>query len=258
MPATATSNGVAIAYEARGAGSPALMFVHGWSCDRGYWSDQLDAFDRDFEVVAVDLAGHGESGAVRKAWTMRSFGEDVAAVAEALALGRVIMIGHSMGGDVIMEAARRLRDSVVGLIWVDTHRSIGPPASARPIQESLAPFRADFVEATRAFARSMFPVNADPALVERVADDMSAAPPEVALPTLEAAWSYGGQVPAMLETLRLPVIAINPDYRPTDTESMARHGIETVIMSRSGHFLMMEKPARFNVLLREAIQRLTG
>jgi pimeloyl-ACP methyl ester carboxylesterase len=56
-------------------------------------------------VVAIDLAGHGESGVGRKAWTMPTFGDDLVAVVERLALADAVLIGHSMGGDVIVEAA---------------------------------------------------------------------------------------------------------------------------------------------------------
>jgi pimeloyl-ACP methyl ester carboxylesterase len=90
-------DGVTIAYEVAGQGTPALVFVHGWSCDRSYWAGQLEAFSRDFTVVAPDLGGHGESGLDRKAWTIKSFGGDVATVVERLDLKQVILIGHSMG-----------------------------------------------------------------------------------------------------------------------------------------------------------------
>jgi hypothetical protein len=101
-----SSDGVRIAYEVHGEGSPALVFVHGWSCDRSYWAGQFEPFSRQFKVVAVDLAGHGDSGLERRAWTIQSFGDDVASVVKKLRLGRVILIGHSMGWDVIPEAAR--------------------------------------------------------------------------------------------------------------------------------------------------------
>jgi pimeloyl-ACP methyl ester carboxylesterase len=39
-----SADGVPIAYDDAGSGSPALVFVHGWSCDRGYWRHQLPAF----------------------------------------------------------------------------------------------------------------------------------------------------------------------------------------------------------------------
>jgi pimeloyl-ACP methyl ester carboxylesterase len=78
-------------------------------------------------VVSIDLAWHGESGLGRKAWTMASFGEDVAAVVVEIDAKEVILIGHSMGGDVIVEAARRLRSRITGLVWVDTHKQLGNP-----------------------------------------------------------------------------------------------------------------------------------
>jgi pimeloyl-ACP methyl ester carboxylesterase len=63
---TTSPDGIPIAYETRGQGAPALVFVHGWSCDRTYWAGQLEPLSRDYRVVAIDLAGHGESGVGRE------------------------------------------------------------------------------------------------------------------------------------------------------------------------------------------------
>jgi pimeloyl-ACP methyl ester carboxylesterase len=115
MSGVATSrDGIPLTFEVHGSGTPALVFVHGWSCDRGYWSGQLAAFSDRHQVVAVDLAGHGESGGGRQTWTMAAFGDDVVAVVEQLGLGELVLIGHSMGGDVIVEAALRLGERVLG------------------------------------------------------------------------------------------------------------------------------------------------
>ena len=80
-----------------GSGSPTLLFIHGWNCDRRYWSDQLAYFAEQHQVVAIDLAGHGESGLQRTEWTIGQFGADVASVADQLVLDDVILVGHSMG-----------------------------------------------------------------------------------------------------------------------------------------------------------------
>jgi hypothetical protein len=61
-----SSDGIPITYEVRGKGSPTLVFVHGWSCDRTYWKGQIEPFSKIYQVVAIDLAGHGESGKGRK------------------------------------------------------------------------------------------------------------------------------------------------------------------------------------------------
>lgn len=255
--AVPSSDGVQIAYDVHGGGVPALVLVHGWSCDRTYWRGQVEPFAGEFTVVAVDLAGHGESGAGRRqAWTMAGFGEDVAAVVRKLELERVILVGHSMGGDVIVEAARRLQGRVAGLVWVDTYKQLRTPRTAEQLRTTMAPFRTDFAGTTRSFVRGMFPRDADPALVERIAADMSSAPPAVALGALESAMSFDREIPGALKELNLPVIAINPDYAPTDAASLERHGVEVVMMPGAGHFLMMEDPARFNRLFRSAIGRL--
>lgn len=57
-----SADGIPVRYEVHGAGPPALVFVHGWSCDRDYWRGQVEHFAGRYRVVTVDLAGHGESG----------------------------------------------------------------------------------------------------------------------------------------------------------------------------------------------------
>lgn len=71
---------IPIRYLTYGVGSPTLVFVHGISCDQSYWKKQVIPFSRDFRVVTVDLAGHGESGMGRKEWSMEAYGGDVSAV----------------------------------------------------------------------------------------------------------------------------------------------------------------------------------
>lgn len=253
-----SSDNIRIAFEVRGEGKPALVFVHGWSCDRSFWKGQSEQFSRQFRVVCIDLAGHGKSGQGRKDWTMNAFGSDVATVVNKLGLQRVILIGHSMGGDVIAEAARQLPGRVIGLIMVDTYKKLGTGRSPEEVQAFIARLRVNFTDSTRILVRSMFLPTSNAILVEQVAAYMSSAPPEIALNALENALSYSRQMPLTLEELKLPVIAINSDNAPTDTVSTKRYGVQVIIMPGTGHFLMMEDPDRFNRLLSIAIDELTG
>jgi pimeloyl-ACP methyl ester carboxylesterase len=54
-----SSDGVEISYSVYGEGSPALVFVHGWSCDQTYWKHQVPEFSKRYTVVTIDYAGHG-------------------------------------------------------------------------------------------------------------------------------------------------------------------------------------------------------
>ena len=251
----AAPDSVPIRYTVHGTGSPTLVFVHGWMCDKSYWEKQLLPFSQRFEVVAVDLAGHGESGLGRQAWTIASFGDDVAAVVKELGLEHVVLIGHSMGGDVKVEAARRLPGRVDGLVWIDTYSQLGKPRTAEQIQAFLEPFRSDFVQTTYEFVRGMFPPGTNVSLVEWVARDMSTGPPEVGIGAISSSFAHASEIIADLEELNLPVIAINPDNESTDMESMKRHGVEVVLLSGVGHFMMMEDPERFNSTLMGAVDR---
>src|SRR4029079_1447364 len=169
-----SADGIPVLFDVVGEGAPPLVFVHGWSCDRTYWSGQIDDFARSHVVVAIDLAGHGESGGGRRVWTMPAFGDDVAAVLEQLDVSGVVLVGHSMGGDVIVEAARALPERVAGLVWVDTYSTLGRVRTPEDTEEFVQPFRQDFATAVGALVRPMFVAASDPSLVERVVADMSA------------------------------------------------------------------------------------
>lgn len=251
-------DGVRIAYETHGHGPVTLVFIHGWSCDRSYWSAQLPVFAKKYRVVAMDLGGHGESGLNRQDWSIASFANDVVSLVWKLRLQRVILIGHSMGGDVAAEAARHLEDHVVGVVWLDTYKELGVGRTPESVDVFVKRLEPNFQESVRTLVRGMFLPSSDSTLVERVATDMAAAPPAVALSSVRSSLSYSRQISATLEELKLPVIAINPDNAPTDVESMKQHGVDVVIMPGVGHFLMMEDPRRLNDLLGAAVERLSA
>jgi len=251
------SDGVEIRYEVAGSGEPALVFVHGWSCDRTYWRAQVDHFAASHRVVAIDLGGHGESGTGRDDWTMAAFGRDVQAVVEELDLQRVVLVGHSMGGPVIAEAARLMPARVVALIPVDTFHEVDSPVSDEDRDGFLAPMRADFREATEGFVRQfMFAAGADTGLVGRIARDMAAAPPSIGVGAMEQLFRYDEG--AALAALRVPVRLINADLFPTDLEAARRHKLDVglAVMPGVGHFLMMEDPDEFNRLVARAVRGL--
>jgi pimeloyl-ACP methyl ester carboxylesterase len=250
-------DGVAVRYEAAGQGEPALIFVHGWSCDRSYWRAQIDHFARSHFVVAIDLGGHGESGLGRKEWTMTAFGGDVRAVVEALGLRKVVLVGHSMGGPVIAEAARLMPERVVALVSVDFFNDVDRRISAKEREGFLAPMRADFRSATEAFVRGeMFTSRSDPKLVDWIPRDMAAGPPAVAISAMEHLLRYDQGT--ALAAAKAPMRLINADKWPTNLEAARRHrpDLGLAVMPAVGHFLMMEAPDEFNRLLARAVSEL--
>lgn len=248
-------DGVAVAYATYGAGSPAVVLVHGWAGNRTYWADQISHLAERRQVIAVDLAGHGESGIGRGDWTLKAFGDDVVAVVDEVDAKDVVLVGHSMGGDAVIHAARRLGDRVVGLVWVDVFRSLGHETTSSPdeVEAFVAPFRDDFAAAVDRFVRRLLPETADARLIERITIDMAATSREVALGSLRYARNREPAILAALRHITAPIVAINPGAVPSDVASLRRHGVEPMLLEDVGHFPMLEAPDRFNVALSAAL-----
>ncbi|MCX6174899.1 MAG: alpha/beta hydrolase [Ignavibacteriales bacterium] len=252
-----SKDGTEIAYTIQGKGEQALVFVHGWSCNKSYWDEQVKTFSPKYKVVTIDLAGHGESGQNRKNFTPKSFGADIAAVVNKLNLKKVIMIGHSMGGADIIEAAVLLKGRVIGLIGADTFQDLTQTMSKGQAEQFLKPFRENFIQAASGFVKSMFTTTSDTILVKRVVKDISSASPDIAINTLLNLFTYNA-VPS-LKKINLPIISINNDRYTMQIKENSKYvkSFKVKIMKGIGHFIMLEDPAKFDQLLQESIDELT-
>lgn len=254
-------DGTHVQHRVYGSGEPVLVFIHGWSCDSNYWREQVPVFRNRFTVVTVDLAGHGGTDGHRSDWSMARFGQDVATAVAAVPGEKVILIGHSMGGPVAIEAARKLGDRVVGIIGVDTFKTIGAPVpSQAQLDAAVKPFEANFIGHTREMiTEHFFAPGADAELVRKVAYDMSLSPTRVAIPALRATLGYDYAEP--LKEIDVPIVAINSDLGEPINEVRIRKVLprfRAVTLSAIGHFLMMEDPARFNPALDAEVQAMAG
>lgn len=248
-----SADGVPIHFTSVGAGDSAVVLVHCWSCSTRYWDHEVKALSPRWRVVAIDLGGHGASGKGRKSWTIASFGEDVRAVVSALGLKRVVLVGHSMGGPVTLEAAKLMPDKVVGLVPVDTLHDVEKGMAEPAKQQLFARMRQDFKGTTEELVRHLFVPTSDRAIVDRVVADMTAADPEVAIPAFESLFQYA-EGPA-LEKIKVPIRAINTDVVATNLEANRRHApqFDVVVMKGVGHWLMLEKPDEFDQKLIEIV-----
>ncbi len=257
---TLSKDGTPIAYEVSGAGDSTLVFVHGWSCDSRYWRAQTPHFSRNYRVVVLDLAGHGHSGMSRTTYTMASFGEDVRAVIDATGGCRVILIGHSMGGSVIAEAARLAHDRLIGLIGVDTLENIEYPLTREEFKRMIAPLEKDFRTGSRQFVAEMISPNTDPQLREWILADISSAPSAIALSAMTEmmAQYITGEAAKVFAQIRIPVITVNGDLWPINYDANRRHmfSYDAIVLKSADHFLMMDRPEEFNRALEKAIDML--
>ena len=152
------NNGVLINHHSYGEGKYTLLFVHGWCINQSYWSSQVEALRSDYRIVTIDLPGFGESGKNRGNWSIEEYGTDINAVIEQLKLSNVILVGHSMGGDVILEAAlQNKHEQVVALIGIDNFKDVGTEYNAEikaEIDGFVGMLKDNYSEVVSAYAKS--------------------------------------------------------------------------------------------------------
>ena len=255
------ADGVHVQYHVYGQSEPALVFIHGWSCDSNYWREQVPLFKQKYTIITVDLAGHGGTDSNRTDWSMARYGQDVATAVAAVPNQQLILVGHSMGGPVALEAARLLKKRVIGIIGVDTFKSIGGPIpTTAQLDAIVKPFEANFIGHTRdVVSKYFFAPGGNAQLAQKVAYDMSLSPPQVAIPSMRAVMSYDYAAP--LKEIEAPIVAINSDLGEPMNELRIRKVLprfRAVVIPGDGHFLMMEDPARFNPALEAEVQAMLG
>jgi pimeloyl-ACP methyl ester carboxylesterase len=249
-------DGVAIAYTVSGRGSPVLLFIHGWMCDQTFWSAQVDTFSASNTVVTVDLPGHGLSGVGRETWSVLAFGADVQTVIEHLDLKDVVLIGHSMGGPVALEAARLMPERVIGVVAVDSLQDAETKYDPEQFENMLAAFEHDFVGTCNQFSLSMFSEDSDPRVVEQVTNAMCDGSPDIGTALTRDFVDY--DLGPALAAVNVPVRFLNSDMWTTNVEANRRYqpNFDGVVIEGVGHFLMMEQPEAFNEQLRKVLATL--
>jgi len=233
----AAADGVPIHYSVRGKGEPTLVFIHCGGCDRHVWDNQVSVFAKNQRVVTIDLPGHGESGQGRKNWSVESFADDVNTVITKLKLKRVILVGSSMGGPIVLDATRRMPERVVAIVPVDTLHNVEYKVPQEQLDAVFKQLRADYKGAMTGFLNQMLFSPSTPAAVKtRITSDL---------------------VPALKE-VKVPIHAINADMNPTNLEINRKYApqFEVVIIKGSGHYPMLEDPTHFNELLTDYLQQL--
>ena len=246
-----SADGIPIHYKLYGKGDVSLVFVHDWCTNMTYWEKQIPSFGVNYKVATLDLAGHGKSGQDRTAWTMEAFAADVAAVVDKLDLKQVVLIGHGMGGPVILEAARLIPSRSIGLVGADSFTDLYMDAlNEAQIELSLQPWREDYQLQMREFVRlSYFSPKSDHDVMKEIIFDMVKTPPEVALGALVELMRYDGA--DSLNEVQLSVKCIQTDHISSSfeiTEANAK-SVWVDYVERLGHFIMLEDSLAFNRFL---------
>jgi pimeloyl-ACP methyl ester carboxylesterase len=111
-------DGVEVAFSDVGVGEPALLLIHGLGSYMPVWQRNLPALAAEHRVVSIDLPGYGKSAKANFEYSMAFYARIVDGVIERLGLCHVVLVGHSMGGQIALTHALRYPGKAEGLVLV--------------------------------------------------------------------------------------------------------------------------------------------
>ncbi len=247
-----------------GSGGPALVLVHGLACDPTDWDAQVASFAPRTTVIVGELAGHGSSPGTPADCTIEAYGTALARQLATLAVGPVILVGHSMGCRVVLQACRVDPSAVSALVLIDGSRIADgdPRAAEAAMAEELA--GDGYQRFIRGFFESM--LIGDPALAEAIIERALRLEPDVgrALLTDLAGWD-AGEVERALDAVGVPVLAIQTTTMDTTRRRVSLAAglrspwldlvrahvpaAEVAVLPGSGHFPQIEKADEVSALI---------
>jgi 3-oxoadipate enol-lactonase len=242
-----------IHYVIVGQGKNTFVLVHGWSCNLGFWREQIAVLANDARLVLIDLPGHGRSDKPQTDYTMDFFAGAVLAVLREAKVEKATFIGHSMGKAVICRVLAQVPEKVTALVSVDglLRRPQGVPGEAEAM---LAQFRSPhYREVARVFVSTFFPVAGTEALRDEVTAEMLLTPQNVMAGAM-AAILDANQPDWNLPPVAVPVLVLNAKSSAwlSDYENFVHAlspQVEYRLFENVGHCLMLEQPAEFNTAL---------
>ncbi len=253
-------NQVEINYYQQGKGDTTLLFLHGWCIDGTYWENQVAYFSKKYTVYAIDLPGFGKSKAQRTNYTVEEYANDVTAFMDAMNLQRVVIVAHSMAGEIMLQTALTNHPRIAGLIGVDNFKSIDvvlPPEQMKQMNDFFPLLETDFKNAAPQYAdRLLFHPTTSAEVKERVKTDFANSNPVIGFGTIITQMNYASNDAQRLEQLNDRLYLINSDRFPTNETGLKKHcknGFQVETIPATGHYPMIEKPAEFNWLLEKIL-----
>ena len=246
------------AHLSRGAGETAVVMLHGVGGGAAAWTPQIDAIAAaGYRAVAWDAPGYGATAPVEP-YDMANLARALERLLDALPARRHVLMGHSMGGMVALEALATFPQKVDGLVLSASSPAFGKADGAWQqafLAQRLGPLDAGrtMADLAPALVAAMVGPDAAPAGVALAADTMARVPGETYRKALHALVRFDRR--DALGSIRVPTLAIAGERDvtapPAVMEKMAARiaRAEYHVLAGCGHLANLERPRPFNELV---------
>jgi pimeloyl-ACP methyl ester carboxylesterase len=239
------------------------VFVHGFARAHADWDAQVAHFSPRHQTIAVDLRGHGTSPGDAAECSIERYGADVAEVMHALALPPAVLVGHSMGCRVIIEAALQAPAHTAGVILLDGSQFA---ATMEAVLKARFATSGGYAALIDGFFHDMFTARSDATVAASVLERARRLPRTLGEKMLLDLQRYDvARLTSRLTALRVPVMALQATYSNANRErrtmsngqttpylDMLRTSIPSVrieIIADSGHFPHLDGAVQTNALI---------
>ncbi|MCA9934300.1 MAG: alpha/beta fold hydrolase [Ardenticatenaceae bacterium] len=238
-------------YETAGSGPPVLL-LHGLGSSTRDWQLQVPVFAQTYEVVMVDVRGHGRSAKPRGPYSVPQFTADVVAFMEALHIAPVHMLGLSMGGMIAFQTAVDHPDLLRSMVIVNSYPELVPHS----LSDYLTWYRRHAIVQLMGMKRmgqylgkTLFPEPHQIELRQMIAQRWTENDKRAYMASTRAL--FGWSMAAHLGDIRCPtlIIAADMDYTPVaqkEAYTAKIPGARLVVIPNSRHATPIDQPELFN------------
>jgi 3-oxoadipate enol-lactonase len=254
---------VELYYEVTGQGQP-LLFIHGLGSSGRDWEYQVPFFCQDYQVVVLDVRGHGRSDKPSGPYSIPLFAGDVAGLMEGLGIASAHLVGLSLGGMIALQLAADRPDLVRSLVVVNS----SPDMVVRTWRQRLEVWQRSIIvpllgmkKMAELLGSRLFPKVEQGELRELFVQRWQENDPRAYRQTLRAivGWSVADRLPAI--DCPVLVVAGDQDYTPVAYKASYVERLphaELVVVEDSRHGTPVDQPEAFNEALAGFLRRWAG
>ncbi|MFX1565104.1 MAG: alpha/beta fold hydrolase [Promethearchaeota archaeon] len=256
-----TNEAIVQLYEHTEGQGPPLVFIHGWAASHRFWKYQIPLFAQSNLVIAYDLRGHGDSEKPAHGYSIRDHIQDLESILATQQISNPVLIGHSLGGMIALQATLDELVNPRGLVLVGT--SPHPVATfKRNLEFSLLQFliRISRKRAAKFTEKALFAPDVNQELVEWVNAESMRTPTYVILEILQHVKDFN--VVSRLSEIQVPALIITGEYESAVDQQLLDRMVELIpqvryeVISGAGHNCMLENHTIFNSIVESFLQEL--
>ncbi len=248
-------------YQISGKGEP-VLFIHGLGSSSRDWQFQTSFFEKEYQVITVDVRGHGQSDRSSVAFSIELFAADIIALLAELKITKIHLVGLSMGGMIAFEMALKHPSLIKSMVIVNSgpgYLNMNLKLRFKFLLRLLSLHFLSMEKVAAAVASGLFPSSDQQHLRNLFIERFIENDKKSYIKSLQALAKWN--IVAKLDQIQCPTLILAADNDYTSVESKRDYTAklkqgQLQVIANSHHALPVEKPDEFNRSVQQFLQSL--